>query len=91
MLAFPLTFLGIAGSAHAVPALPSGFSDQAVVEPLAYGTSVAFTPDGRMLFNETGGLLKVRSTSGSVSTISSSFGSVYSIAGDKDFNANGYV
>src|ERR687893_2831574 len=91
LASFGLLFLGTSGPAHALPALPPGFSDQSVVEPIGYSTSVAFTPDGRMLFNETGGLVKVRSASGAVSTVSSGFGAIYSIAVDKDFAANRYI
>ena len=84
-------YVGLCGSAQAVPTLPSGFSDQSVVESIGYGTSVAFAPDGRMFFDSVGGLVRVRTPAGAISTVTTVSGAVYSIAVDKDFASNGYL
>ncbi len=86
-----LLYLVFAGPAHAVPALPSGFADQAVLEPVSYGTTVAFAPDGRMFFSTNGGLVRVRTPSGAVSTITKVAGTLFSIAVDKDFATNNLI
>lgn len=41
LTSFATLYLGLSGAAQAVPAVPSGFSDQAVVSNVAYGTTVA--------------------------------------------------
>ena len=91
LASFALLYLGLSPSANAVPALPAGFSDEAVVENVGYGTSVAFAPDGRMFFDSVGGLVRVRMPSGAISTVTSVSGAIYSMAVDKDFASNGYL
>lgn len=44
-----------------------------------------------MFFNNSGGLVRVRTPSGAISTVASVSGAIYSIAVDKDFATNGYI
>jgi glucose/arabinose dehydrogenase len=51
--------LVVAGPSAAAPTLPSGFADQTVVSGLDRPTTLAFTPDGRMLIGAEAGTVHV--------------------------------
>jgi glucose/arabinose dehydrogenase len=89
----------IGGSAAHASVLPSGFGESNLAGGTGSPAGVAWAPDGRLFIAHKDGLVQVRKTNGSVSTLLNINGEVNSytdrgllgIAVDRDFATNGYL
>ncbi len=91
--------VGVTASPAAAATLPSGFTE-GLVASVAAPTSMAFTPDGRMLVSSQGGTMRVVKAGALLATpalditskvCSNSERGLLGVAVDPSFTANGYV